>query len=51
MIDGLETPLKSVARDVLTDEYVDYRKEGFGFPIEMRRYSTPNRYRRTSGDD
>jgi asparagine synthase (glutamine-hydrolysing) len=34
MADGLKTPLKSVARDIFGDEYVDYRKEGFGFPIE-----------------
>ncbi|WP_018256164.1 asparagine synthase (glutamine-hydrolyzing) [Halomicrobium katesii] len=35
MTDGLKTPLKSTARDIFGDEYVDYKKEGFGFPIEM----------------
>lgn len=31
---GLKTPLRSVARDLFGDEFVEYRKEGFGFPID-----------------
>ncbi|KAA9398352.1 asparagine synthase (glutamine-hydrolyzing) [Haloarcula sp. CBA1130] len=34
MADGLKTPLREVARGLFDDEFVEYKKEGFGFPIE-----------------
>lgn len=34
MTNGLKTPLREVARGIFGDEFVEYQKEGFGFPIE-----------------